>query len=183
MTIKPESIFPDIQVRTKDGDVISLIPSDNANLSKTKQNVWYMVVVYRGQHCPVCVKYLNLLQEKRQDFENIGVGIVSVSADSVAQLNRFLNEDIPDVTFPVFARLKQNVMLDLGLYLSAPTSPKETDHIFSEPATFVINANREVQIVEIGNAPFIRPNLDILLGGLKYTRENDYPIRGNHQIY
>ncbi len=31
------------------------------------------------------------------------------------------------------------------------------------------------------NAPFVRPNLDYLLGGLKFIMEKDYPVRGTHE--
>jgi hypothetical protein len=44
----------------------------------------------------------------------------------------------------------------------------------------VVNAKREIQIVEKANAPFVRPEIDQLLGGIEYTQNNEYPIRGTH---
>ena len=35
-----------------------------------------------------------------------------------------------------------------------------------------------LQIIDISNAPFARPDLDGLLNGLKFIQEKDYPIRG-----
>jgi hypothetical protein len=69
-------------------------------------------------------------------------------------------------------------MTDLGLYISEPRSEKETDHPFAEPAIFVINEHDQIQILDKSNAPFSRPDLNDLLAGIEFIRENDYPIRG-----
>jgi len=66
----------------------------------------------------------------------------------------------------------------LGLYISSPRSADETDRNFGEPATFVINPQGEIQIVDISNAPFSRPELAGLLRGIRFVTEKDYPIRG-----
>jgi hypothetical protein len=42
----------------------------------------------------------------------------------------------------------------------------------------VINAEGLLQVVDISNAPFARPDLAGLAKGLKFIRDNDYPIRG-----
>ena len=44
----------------------------------------------------------------------------------------------------------------------------------------IVNAEGQLQIVEIANAPFVRPDLDTLLGGLGFVIEKNYPIRGTH---
>ncbi len=44
-------------------------------------------------------------------------------------------------------------MQELGLYVSIPHSEKETDHLFPEPGLFVINADYQVQDVDISNNP------------------------------
>ena len=59
-----------------------------------------------------------------------------------------------------------------------PRSPEETDRPFAEPAVFVINPQGEVQIVDISNAPFARPDLKSLLEGSKLVIGKGYPIRG-----
>ena len=71
-------------------------------------------------------------------------------------------------------------MNTLGLYISDPRSEKETDHPFAEPGVFVTNAKGEIQIIDISNAPFARPELEALANGLSFIRKNDYPIRGTH---
>jgi len=179
ISAKPGDIFPDIQVSTRDGEEVSLIPRTRSEMSNN-DDTWYVIVVYRGKHCPICAKYLNQLMQKQQDFTDINTKLVAVSSDSVDQLNDFYKENIGDVDFPVYANLKLDIAKSLGLYMSDPMSNNETDHVFTEPALFVVNQKRQIQIVEIANAPFVRPDIDILLGGIKFTQENDYPIRGTH---
>ncbi len=63
---------------------------------------------------------------------------------------------------------------------SIPRSAKETDHNFAEPGLLVINSDGEVQVVDLSNNPFARPDLEVLVSGLEWIRkpENNYPIRG-----
>ena len=69
-------------------------------------------------------------------------------------------------------------MRALGLYISEPRSPRETDRPFPEPALFVVNPQGNIQIIDISNAPFARPDLNAVLKGLKFIQEKQYPIRG-----
>ena len=73
-------------------------------------------------------------------------------------------------------------MQALGLYISVPRSEQETDHLFPEPGLFVINADGELQVVDISNNPFVRPEIEALVSGLEWIRrpDNNYPIRGTH---
>lgn len=73
-------------------------------------------------------------------------------------------------------------MQSMELFMSTPMASTETDHVFAEPALFVVNSKREIHIVEKSSAPFVRPEIDQLLSGIEYTQQNDYPIRGNHII-
>jgi hypothetical protein len=85
-----------------------------------------------------------------------------------------------DLSLTVGYDLSIAQMQDLGLYVSDPRSPLETDQPFAEPGVFVVNADGNIQILDISNAPFARPDLEGLLKGIKFVRDNDYPIRGTH---
>ena len=50
--------------------------------------------------------------------------------------------------------------------------------VFPEPGLFVTNPDGNVQIVDISNAPFSRPELAGILRGIGIIQERDYPIRG-----
>ena len=141
---------------------------------------WQMVVVYRGRHCPLCTKFLNQLTSYRQRLLDIGIDVAAVSADSKAQLEEHMEK--LDVNFPLFFGLTLEQMQALGLYISVPRSEQETDHNFPEPGLFVINSDGNVQVIDISNNPFSRPNLESLVSGLEWVRapENNYPIRGTY---
>ncbi|GFE52039.1 thioredoxin peroxidase [Roseobacter cerasinus] len=139
---------------------------------------WQMVVVYRGRHCPLCTSYLKELEAVLPEFHALGVDVVAVSADPEAKATDQIALVQP--SYPVGYDLSLDQMYELGLYVSDPRSAEETDHPFAEPGIFVVNADGQVQVTDISNAPFARPDLKSLLGGLGFIRnpENNYPIRG-----
>ncbi|MFY8350683.1 redoxin domain-containing protein [Pseudoalteromonas sp. SSM20] len=142
---------------------------------------WQLVLVYRGLHCPLCTKYLNQLSTFKQKLSEIGVDIVAISGDSTEQLTAHLEQ--LTVNFPIAYGLTTEQMNTLGLYISEPRSEQETDHPFAEPGLFVVNAKGEIQVVDISNNPFVRPELEALVNGLAWIRnpDNNYPIRGMHR--
>lgn len=141
---------------------------------------WQLIVVYRGKHCPICTAFLNELDDYKERLLDIGVDVIAVSADSKAQLEAHL-EDL-DLDFTLGYGLTEDDMYAMGAYVSNPRSPEETDHAFAEPATFVINGERQVHIADYSNAPFSRPDIKRLVEGLQFIRDpdNNYPIRGTH---
>jgi peroxiredoxin len=137
---------------------------------------WQMVVVYRGKHCPICKTYLAELERTAPEFAKTGVGVIAISSDPEDRARSFTEEI--GVSFPIGYGLTVEQMQRLGLYVSEPRSAKETDRPFAEPGVFVINADGLLQVLDISNAPFARPDLTGLAKGLKFIRDNDYPIRG-----
>jgi peroxiredoxin len=140
---------------------------------------WQLVVVYRGLHCPICKTYLKTLEGLQKDFLEIGVDVVAVSGDPQDKAQAMADE--LGLTLTIGYDLSLAQMNTLGAYISDPRSPQETDRPFAEPATFVINGDGETHIVDVSNAPFSRPDLKGLLGGLQFIRKNDYPVRGTHK--
>lgn len=142
---------------------------------------WMLVVVYRGRHCPMCTRYLNALEPFIDQLADIGVDVAAVSADSAVQLARHMDK-LSVEHLPLYHSLSLEQMMALGLYISDPRSPQETDHVFAEPGLFVINEYGTVQVVDLSNNPFVRPEIGTLVSGLRWIRnpENHYPIRGTH---
>ncbi len=168
------AVFPALPVQNLDGETVDIgKPTGDAD--------WHMVVVYRGRHCPMCTKYLNRLEEHIQPLADIGISVAAVTADSKEQIQSHLEK--LDVSFPLHYGLTLEQMEELGLYISVPRSEQETDHLFPEPGLFVINADGNVQVVDISNNPFVRPEHETLVSGLSWIRnpDNNYPIRGTHR--
>ncbi len=137
---------------------------------------WQLVVVYRGKHCPICKRYLTGLKDLVAGYTAANTDVLAVSGDPREKADAFMGEIQPN--FPVGYGLSIADMRRLGLYVSNPRSPQETDQPFAEPGLFVINPKGEAQIVDISNAPFARPDLAAILKGLQFIQEKGYPIRG-----
>ena len=139
---------------------------------------WQLVVVYRGLHCPLCKNYLAKLQELEAEYNGHGVDVVVVSGDPQEKAQAFADEK--ELTIAIGYGLRVDQMRKLGLFVSDPRSPAETDQPFPEPGLFVVNADGAIQIVDVSNAPFARPDLQGIANGIKFIRGNDCPIRGTH---
>lgn len=137
---------------------------------------WRLLVVYRGKHCPLCRKYLRSLNELLSKFHDIGVDVTAVSADSREKAETEAREE--GWHFSAAYDLSVDAMHQLGLYISEPTSPKETDRPFAEPALFVINPAGQTQVINVSNAPFARPELAVVVEGLRTAQKEHSPIHG-----
>lgn len=160
------SAFPSIPIATADGNTVD--PSS--------QSGWRMLVVYRGKHCPLCKKYFKTLDGMLGELNSAGVAVLAASADPKEKAEADVVGE--GWRFPVGYGLSMEQMRALGLYISEPRSPQETDRPFAEPGLFVINPEGRVQIIDISNAPFARPDLSGILNGIKLIQERNYPIRG-----
>lgn len=137
---------------------------------------WQAIVIYRGKHCPLCRRYLKSLDNLLDEFAKAGIAVAVASADPKEKAESQAVEE--GWRFPVGYDLTLEQMRTLGLYISDPRSPQETDRPFAEPGLFVVNAEGRVQVVDISNAPYARPDLAGLLSGIKNTREKNNPVRG-----
>ncbi|WP_299597748.1 peroxiredoxin-like family protein [uncultured Tateyamaria sp.] len=166
------SAFPKLDVARLGGGTLSLgTPRGGHD--------WQLVVVYRGLHCPLCKKYLAQLQELESDFNALGVDVVTVSGDPENKAQAMVDEK--ELSLAMGYGLSVTQMDALGIYISDPRSPQETDQPFPEPGLFVVNGDGAIQMVDVSNAPFLRPDLQSVLNGVKFVRSNDYPIRGTHK--
>lgn len=137
---------------------------------------WRLVIVYRGKHCPLCKTYLKTLDAMLDDFAAAGVSVCAVSGDPEEKAAADVAEH--GWRFPVGYGLTVTQMRSLGLYVSEPRSPQETDRPFPEPGLFLVNPSGQVQIIDVSNAPFARPDLGGILRGARLIQERQYPIRG-----
>ena len=121
-------------------------------------------------------QYLTVLDGMRNEFTEAGIDVYAVSADPLERAQASFEE--AGWTLPILAGLTPTQMRTLGLYISSPRSPEETDRDFAEPAVFLINPDGNVQVVDISNAPFTRPDLKEMLAGLIFIMPKHYLVRG-----
>lgn len=164
--LEPGSVFPSFMWPTVGGAKSNPIPAGK----------WHILMVYRGKHCPLCKRHFKELNGIVDSFAAMGVGVSAVSADTKEKADADVASE--GWKFPVAYDLSLEDMRTLGLYISSPRSPEETDRPFSEPAMFIVNPDGKVQTVQVGNASFTRPDLNIVLAGLKFTIEKGLQPRG-----
>ena len=135
-----------------------------------------LFMVYRGKHCGRCKKYLNALQARVADWDAAGFDVVVVSADTESKAQ----QDVAEFgwKFDIGYGLSEDQMKKLGVYISDPLSPDETDRRFAEPAVFCARPDGVIQLVCLSNGPAARPDLDELLDGMKFNIEHKRPARG-----
>ena len=105
---------------------------------------WEMLVMYRGKYCPIRRSYLKTLDGLLDQFKEAGTEVVAASANTKEKAKTEAKDE--SRRFPVGYDLSQEQMRTLGLYISEPRSPQETDRPFPEPGLFV----------RLANAPAIR---------------------------
>ena len=162
------AVFPDMRWERVGGGQVAPATGDG----------WRMLVVYRGRHCPLCKKYLKTLDGMLGDFQAAEISVMAVSADSAEKAAADVAEE--GWRFPVGHGLTPAQMSDLGLYVSDPRFPGQTDGLFAEPGLFVINAQNRAHVIDLSNAPFARPDLGQILSGIKLVRERNYTPNGAH---
>ena len=159
--------------------ILSIVGGGEITLGNTTTpGAWQVVIIYRGIHCPICNKYLKRLEELRKGFAKANAELIAVSGDPLEKAQAMVTNH--GLGFPVAYGLSIEQMRELGLYISDPRSPEETDRPFVEPATFALNGDGRLHLIEISNTPFNRADLAELLDTVEWIQENDYPIRGTH---
>lgn len=151
---------------------------------------WKLIVFYRGAHCPLCATYIKELDGMLGQFLLSGVEVLAISGDEKNKAAAFAAKH--ELSVDIGYGLTVAEMDQMGLYISDPASPLETDRPFCEPGLFVLNAEKLVHIVDISNAPFSRPDLPKIQSSLDYIRLPEdqrhdpfgarYPIRGTHRV-
>ncbi len=163
---KPGTALPNLSIPLVGGDTRALGPDAQ----------WHLLVVYRGRHCPRCKTYLTKLDGLQPDFAERGVTITVTSADP--EDRAVSDRDEFGWTFPLGHSLSLSDMAALGLYVSDPRSEAETDRPFAEPGLFLTNGDGLIHVMSTSNSASVRPDLDVVLDGVKGIQNNGLPIRG-----
>ena len=167
------SAFPAIDLPVLSGGTRSLAkPRDGFD--------WQLTIVYRGKHCPLCTTYLKELNDRLPDFTAQGTDVLAVSADTATRAAAHMEEVAPQ--FDVAYGLTIPQMQQLGLYISGLENGRDVEAPFAEPGLFVIDDSGLLQITDISNVPFARPDLAWIAKGIGFRRGafSNTPINGTH---
>lgn len=172
MKLKAGEAFPSLSVpKLGDGIIDLTVPGTGFD--------WKLIVVYRGKHCPLCTRYLQELNDVLSQINALGIDVVAISADSEKRAKDQMSEVNPN--YDVGYNLSVEQMQQLGLYVSDVRLGMDVERPFSEPGLFVVNDEGRLQIIDISNVPFARPDWNSMLMGLKYIRnlDEEFPVNGS----
>lgn len=149
---------------------------DGGEFSPGHSGGWELLVVYRGQFCPRCKKYLATLDGLRDRLQAAGVALHVVSADSPEEAT--VDRTTHGWQFPLGHSLSVDDMRKLGLYVTTPDPSSALGLPYAEPGVFFTTPDGVLQIVCTSNAASFRPDLDVLVDGVEATIAKGMPIRG-----
>ena len=149
-------------------------------LSEQNPKHFTMVIFYRGLHCPVCKNYLGTLNSMMEKVSDLGFSVVVASMDSNERAEQSKSEWGLDKINVAYG-LDIETAKKWGLYISTSIKEAEND-IFCEPGLMWIRPDGRLYLIDIGNMPWARPDLETLMPKAKFAVENDYPARGTSNL-
>ena len=157
---------------------LPLVGGGSFTLDDDAGEVGTLLVFYRGLHCPICIKQLKALEEKLDQFEEQGVKVVAISTDGEDRAKETV-EKAAVSKLPVAYDLKlPAARFDWNLWISAAREGSSEPAHFSEPGLFFVLNDRTLYSAHVQSTPFARPQIDDILGMVKFRAEKDYPPRG-----
>ena len=169
MKLTPDAPAPGLSVET--------VGASRWELAAQTPRNFTMLVFYRGYHCPVCKGYLNSLNDLAEGFAEAGVETIALSMDGEDRARLAREEWGVDKT-PIGYGLTEATARSWELYLSRSIKEAETA-LFCEPALFLARPDGRLYFINIGNMPWSRPDLGVLLSKIPFIVENNYPARGD----
>lgn len=167
----PEDVAPELTVPLLNGGTFTLSQSAPKNYT--------VVIFYRGAFCPICMNYIAEIDEHYQKAKDAGFDIVLVSMDTKEKAE----ESTKGITtkVPIGYGMSEEVARSWGLYISSGRPNTSEPDVFSEAGMFVIRpkGDNTIFMAMVQSAPFTRPSMEQLIGGLSYAVEHKYPARGN----
>lgn len=167
--IKPRAPTPNLE--------IPIVGGGRWSLAEQQPDRFTLVVFYRGYHCPVCRGYLKQLDALLDRLTELGVtSVIVVSGDEADATRRTVQEWGLNRLTVGFGQSVDS-MRQWGLFVSKGIKEGEPD-LFGEPGLYLIRPDGTLYAAAINTMPFGRPNLEEVLGAVRFVNDTDYPARG-----
>ena len=154
---------------------VSLVGGGDWNLADRKPDMFTLIEVYRGYHCPRCKVHLLSLGHKVARFKERGVDVIAVSTDDRERAEKTKAEWGLDLELGYGLGIDQ--AREWGLYVSEPIRDTEPN-AFAEPGMFLVRPDGTLYSAIMGTTPFHRWNHADVLEAVDMIRARDYPPRG-----
>lgn len=160
---------------------VDLVGGGTWTLSERSPEQFFLIVAYRGLHCPICHSYLRELDRLAGAFAERGVDVVAVSMDTRERAERSYRDwGLKHVA--VGYGLSIDSAREWGLYISTSRGETSTGVLepdrFSEPGLFLVRPDGTLYAASHATMPFARPHFSELITALDFIIPHDYPARG-----
>ena len=172
MTAKPGHPAPALSLPTLDGD---------HDLDRDMGENGTLLVFYRGLHCPLCIKQLGELNERRSELSDREVTLIAISADPEDKARQTMEKAEADGLTIAHSLSLKAARDDWGLVISSARPGSEEPDLFSEPGIFYVRPDGTLWAAWTQTTPFGRPPIDGLLRGIDFAVDKDYPPRGTYE--
>ena len=167
----PQEMVPELNV--------NLISGEEWDLKDQNPDLFTMIVFYRGLHCPVCEKYLKILDGLLEDYKVKGVDVIAISMDNKVRARTTGMKWGLSKKLPLGYGLNEDTARSWGLYLSKAIKEYEPD-IFVEPGLFLVKPDGTLYFTAINSTPWGRPHLPSFLQIFDFIKDSGYPARGEY---
>lgn len=175
-TLFPRQSVPPLRLPLAGGGVFEL--------ETLEARGFYLLVFYRGRHCPVCKSQLSALQAQAEAFASRGVTVAAISCDTQERAEAAKTDWNLD-TLSIAYGLTLEQARQWGLFITASRGKTslgiEEPELFSEPGLFLVRADLTLFFSSIQSMPFVRPRAEDMLAAIDYIQKNDYPPRGDYR--
>jgi peroxiredoxin/uncharacterized protein YciI len=168
-------------VRPRNGDPVPgldvpLMRGGHWRLADQAPEAFTLILIFTGVHCSFCKPEVEELARRRAEFTRLGIETIAVSMDDAERAERMLLEwEIGDL--PVGFGMTEAQARSWGLYVSRRVKPVEPE-IFAEPGLFLVRPDGTLYAAFQSTSPWLRPDLSILLRGIKLAMDRGTPPRG-----
>ena len=170
--LKPLQQMPSFEIAT--------LHDESWNLGAREARKFILVSVFRNTFCPICRDYLVELEHRIDEFTELDVDVIAISADSeenTRNLQTGLGLEKLTLGFGLDIDYARET---LGLYITNRyVFTKPLPDVFTEPAMFLVRADGTLHSVCIGSAVYTRVPVDAILRNIGFLNAHpDWTVPG-----
>ncbi|GAB5434940.1 redoxin domain-containing protein [Falsiruegeria mediterranea] len=157
---------------------IETLAQGTFDLDKNHGENGTVVIVYRGLHCPICIRQMAEVEAALDDFAAQGLEVIMISTDTKDRAEQTVEKAGTSKLRVGYELSLKAAHDDWGLWISSKRPDSAEADLFAEPGHFYIAPDRTLYFGWQQTTPFARPSTADMLGGIKWALENNYPPRG-----
>lgn len=137
-----------------------------------------LLIVYRGLHCPICIRQMGELNQALDEFAELGIEVIMLSTDDAGRAAETAQKARVSGLRVGYGFSLKAARDDWGLWISSARDGSAEPELFVEPGHFYVGPGGSLYFGWVQSSPFARPALSDILGAIRFRLEKSYPPRG-----